>query len=120
MQEATLTMHAYCGMSIPLIERQDRMPVENARDRAARILRVRRNSGHYVSVLRKGESWEIAEPEDCALIPDTAGTLSLDLVWRCDYCGRECVPGATACESCDETYRDWEALQNNLRRVRED
>ena len=60
---------------------------EEARAYAARRLRNLRRSGHRCYTLARGEEWESQEPEDCALVPDTAGLLCLTRsVFRCREC----------------------------------
>ncbi len=79
-----VTFTAHCGMqTLDMLyhpgERAD------ARKRIAAILRDRRNSGHNVTALQCADSavqrWESTEPEVdqeyCAMIPDTAGILSM-------------------------------------------
>ena len=110
--EATLRFSSYCGMGNPIFSRSDRATIGQARTIAARILRARRNSGHAVTVMTKGREWECCEPEDCAMIPDTAGTLVLAEVWRCEGCGREAEAGCTLCERCDDARQEWECCDD--------
>lgn len=50
------------------------------RTSAARAIRATRRQGFDVAVREPGAAWEILEPEDSALVPDTCGLLSLELV----------------------------------------
>jgi hypothetical protein len=70
----SLTHAAYCGMSIPHGEFETR---DEARTAAARIIRRRRRQGFPVTTLDRGERWEIEEPDDCFMVPDQCGVLSL-------------------------------------------
>ncbi len=65
---------AYCGMSIPQGEFEDRA---DARSAAAQLIRLRRREGYPVSMLNRGWRWEIEEPENCMLVPDECGVLML-------------------------------------------
>jgi hypothetical protein len=44
---------------------------------AAKLLRRRRRQDHPCTTLKIGREWEISEPEDCLMVPDTAGILWL-------------------------------------------
>jgi hypothetical protein len=68
-----LTFTSFSGMTWEVTRGQE----DHCRVQAAKILRKRRNTGHFVSKL-KDSLWECTEPEDCCLIPDTAGYLSLN------------------------------------------
>jgi hypothetical protein len=84
--------YAYCGMSgIP----QTFDTLTDARIYiAGRLRRYRRR--YPVVTLEAGSAWEVCEPEDCAMVPDACGTLSLRHVTHdCRECGR-------ACESADD------------------
>lgn len=67
----TLVHHAYCGMSIPL----EAGTLEECRERAARRIRWARREEFPVVTLEKGKEWEIEEPDDCLLVPDSCGVL---------------------------------------------
>jgi hypothetical protein len=69
-----LKFNAHCGMRTIDEEFVSR---EEGREKAAGILRRRRDSGHQVSTIDKGTYWECGEPEDCMMVPDTAGMLTL-------------------------------------------
>jgi hypothetical protein len=69
-----LKFHAYCGMTTFDEGYESRAM---ARASVSALLRRRRKSGHQVTVLERGESWEVGEPEGCMMIPDTAGILYL-------------------------------------------
>ena len=79
--------HAYCGMSgIPDTFEDS----TDARKAVARELRTYRRS-FKIATLERGASWEILEPEDCAMVPDTCGTLSLvHQTFECPECGYAC------------------------------
>ena len=47
------------------------------RKAAANLLRRRRNQDFPVWCLNKGNKWEIGEPEDCMMVPDTSGILKI-------------------------------------------
>jgi hypothetical protein len=69
-----LKFNAHCGMRTIDEEFVSR---EEGREKAATVLRRRRDSGHQVSTIDKGTYWECGEPEDCMMVPDTAGMLTL-------------------------------------------
>jgi hypothetical protein len=71
----TLNFNAYCGMSWEIGQGE----LSSMRKLAAKILRKRKRTGHYIRKLKKN-LWECQEPEDCFMIPDTAGTLKLSQV----------------------------------------
>lgn len=94
---AKLTHMAYCGMpSLPFVD-----DLAAARQEAARRIRRYRAAAFPVSVLERGKVWEIGEPVECAMIPDSCGTLRLKFL--CDECTNVTVdePG-WACEDCQE------------------
>ena len=70
----TLKFHAFCGMTTLDETTGDRT---DARKMAADLIRRRRHGDHPVRLLEKGASWEVQEPEDCMMVPDTAGILRL-------------------------------------------
>jgi hypothetical protein len=70
----TVTMHAYCGMAVPIETTED---LAEARAAAARYLRRQRRADYPVTTLRRGRAWEVQEPEDCILVPDDSGVLVL-------------------------------------------
>lgn len=74
-----LTHVAYCGMVTELGSDVNDAVV---RTNAARAIRATRRQGFDVAVREPGAAWEILEPEDSALVPDTCGLLSLELVCR--------------------------------------
>lgn len=88
MQEATLTLHGFSGMSDPIVTKDERQEIETVRRLVSRILRRRRAAGFQVSTLARGLRWEITEPEDSATVHDDAGILRLYVVHLCDYCCR--------------------------------
>jgi len=72
--EWSVSFHAWSGCSPSPHSFKDRA---DARREVAETLRARRTTGHPVSILERGARWEVLEPEDCALVPDTCGTLEL-------------------------------------------
>jgi hypothetical protein len=75
MSGYTVTLHAYCGMAQPIGDSV--MDHDEARQEAASLLRRRRREEFPVTVIKKGRRWEIAEPDDCAMVPDCCGVLIL-------------------------------------------
>lgn len=72
----TLTHHAYCGMSsVPQTFVEEDWA--EARAAAARHLSRARRSGFPTVTLEKGTRWEILEPEDAMMVPDSCGVLAL-------------------------------------------
>jgi hypothetical protein len=71
----TLTLHASCGMTQPIGDAS--MDEADARQAAARLLRRRRRDDFPLTVIKKGPQWEVAELEDCAMLPDGCGVLIL-------------------------------------------
>ena len=69
-----LSFHAYCGMTYEVDCDGD---LESIRKTASRFLRRRRKNGQPVVKLSEYR-WECQEPENCSMIPDTAGVLVLD------------------------------------------
>ena len=65
-----LSFSAFCGMSYDISG-------DDIRVAAARFIRRRRKNGQTVVKLRDNR-WECQEPENCSMIPDTAGILCLD------------------------------------------
>jgi hypothetical protein len=72
-----LSFSAYCGMSYDISG-------DDARTAAARFIRRRRKNGQTVVKLRANR-WECQEPENCSMIPDTAGILCLDDDFEDDF-----------------------------------
>lgn len=70
----SVTLNAHCGMAVPHLDDADRL---DARKEAARVLRDARRTRHAVSVLKRGRKWEITEPPDAVMVPDTAGVLAI-------------------------------------------
>lgn len=88
---------------------QDWDTAAEAREDVASRLRTARNSGHHVDTLERGRDWEVCEPEDCAMVPDSAGLLSLTQFYpfECAECGcghdtRE--DAGTCCEDSEPEY----------------
>ena len=100
MQEATLRLYGFSGMSDPIVTKDERKEIETVRRLVSRILRRRRSAGFLVSTLDRGHRWEITEPEDSAMVPDDAGILRLSVVNRCDYCGVLTDDDGPCCECC--------------------
>ncbi len=69
-----VTFSAHCGMIT--IDEGD-LSLVDARSMAARVLRRRRKSGHLITGGPDDHSWDVGEPEDCCMVPDTAGILSV-------------------------------------------
>lgn len=67
--------YSYCGMRIP--HGTTCMDKQEARTKAARVIRRRRRDGYDVVTLAKGKEWEILEPEFCVMVPDVCGILEL-------------------------------------------
>jgi hypothetical protein len=65
-----LSFSAYCGMTYDISG-------DDVRVAAARFIKQRRKNGQTVVKLRHNV-WECQEPENCVIIPDTAGILCLD------------------------------------------
>jgi hypothetical protein len=65
-----LSFSAYCGMTYDISG-------DDARKAAARFILRRRKNGQRVVKLRANR-WECQEPDNCSMIPDTAGILCLD------------------------------------------
>jgi hypothetical protein len=64
----------YCGMSgIPETFNCE----QEARDYIASELKNYRKQGYGIDVLVKGKMYEILEPDNCVLVPDNCGFLSL-------------------------------------------
>lgn len=83
-----------------------------ARAEIAQRIRTARNSGHHVDTLERGRDWEVCEPEGCAMVPDSAGLLSLSQFYpfECPECGsgHDTRDDAAACcwSAEPEYYRD--------------
>lgn len=69
----TLRFSAYCGMSWNIKSGS----LDECRIAAAKVLRKRKREGHPIVKLESNK-WECQEPEDCMMVPDTAGILVLD------------------------------------------
>ena len=111
----SLVHHAYCGMPIPLEEKEDK---ETCRQAAARRIRSLRLQGFPVVTLDKGRRWEVQEPEGTFLVPDECGILLLaqepSPYGACPECGDEwdwhsdgrgsVLCGCQACCDCGEVW----------------
>ena len=70
----------HCGM---VLEDETFESWEDAREEAKKIMANRESTGHAIDQIRGDDSegaecsWEIGEPDDSAMVPDTAGILSL-------------------------------------------
>ena len=104
-------MNAHCGMGYYL-ERGTR---EECRSVIVVFLKKQRAEGFRVTVLERGERWELTEPEDSAMVPDTAGILELIPPERyaCSECRGDyededdalrCCEPQYACDACGEWY----------------
>jgi hypothetical protein len=103
-----LTLFAYCGMPVPILDEHDQADKSDCRSKAARMIKEARQAGSFVSCLEPGMEWEIGEPEGCSLVPDSAGILSIRPVqiraFVCWDCG-ELNPEGESCdcqEPCEE------------------
>lgn len=104
-----LRLAAYCGMSVPMYEGDDR---DDARKAAADALRKARRAGIHPTIQKRGEWWEIVEPADCAMVPDNCGQLYLTRVtFECRECGSEHDTQDEARECC--STRDWDHEPND-------
>lgn len=74
-----LRFTAYCGMRTLDETYTDR---HEARQEAAEFIRYRRRQGFEVMCLEPGSRWEVLEPEDCAMVPDECGTITLSVFWE--------------------------------------
>lgn len=90
--EYIVRMSAFCGMTYDLDSFEC---LQDARKRAADRIRWLRSEerDHSVSTLKKGLEWECTEPEDCAMIPDTAGILCI-------------VTVSHNCPDCDDEFNE--------------
>lgn len=101
-----LRFHSYCGLSgIPEdfaeCESYDADARRDARRECAQRLRDARATGVPVAIVERGAEWEVSEPDDCALIPDSAGLLTLTrTTWECRECGCEHGNREAAGECC--------------------
>lgn len=103
----TLRLNAYCGMSV-VIDEGDR---DACRKTAARTIRARRKAGYKVVTIdrfRDGHEhlrqWEFLEPEDCAMVPDNCGVLTLKtILWDCPWCGQTFEPKTSYQRFCDDS-----------------
>lgn len=68
-----LTFTSFSGMTWEITRGEE----SDCRVIAAKVLRKRRNTEHFVRKL-KPNLWECSEPENCFMIPDTAGYLKLE------------------------------------------
>lgn len=82
-----VVLFAYCGMRQTIAECED---YADARREAAAAIREARASGQHVDTLVRHQEWELCEPDDCALVPDNAGTLAIR------------YPSHTCDEDCDD------------------
>lgn len=93
-----LTLHGYCGMPIPIVDEGD---MAECRSAVAQEVRRLRAEGFPVVTLEKGTEWEVQEPADCDMVPDSCGILHIRpiqiRVFACFTCGFDVPEG----ESCD-------------------
>ena len=78
--------YSYCGMPGLPHEFRDR---EDARSKAAAVLRARRRAGYQTITLTKGGEWEVLEPDNCLLVPDDCGQLVLRSIPENDFYAEE-------------------------------
>jgi hypothetical protein len=92
-------MVAYCGMAYDVA---DGLTRTEAIARLGRLAASRKRTGHVVTFEPPFTDAEFGEPEDCALIPDTAGTAHVVEeqvpAWQCDVCGCLVKVGEPCCE----------------------
>ena len=102
----TLTIYAYCGMPVPLVEEGTR---QECRKRAARRIRYHRNRMEYpVTILKRGEEWELeSDPDGCCMVGDGEGILRIQEIEEpepgecvCIDCGEPVDPETMTCEVC--------------------
>lgn len=88
---------SYSGLSgIPEVF-EDR---ERARTECAHRLR-RLRKRYPVVTLTPGETWEVREPEGCAMVPDACGVLHLrHITFECAECGGEHETRDEAADCC--------------------
>lgn len=97
----------YCGMETFCDEFDE---LADAKACAAEKLREYRADGFPIEVLESGSKWEIQEPEDCSLVPDNAGYLSiLRVAGECKECDNPCDTEHRLCESCFESENSFES-----------
>lgn len=102
----TVRFFSHCGMAgLPETFAEESSDIGEAqRDARAYVadrLRAARASGVYVSTVETGAEWEIHEPEDCAMVPDSAGLLTLTRrTWECRECGSAHGSFDSAAECC--------------------
>jgi len=79
-----------------------------AEARAIAADRIRYYRQRYkVTTLEPGSEWEVQEPDDCAMVPDSCGTLAIrHITWDCRECGHACETKEDARECCAETFAD--------------
>jgi len=96
----TVQHFSYCGMS-GIAERFD--DSTDARAEAAdRLRRYRRR--YRVAMLTRGQEWEILEPENCAMVPDSCGILTLRRqFFQCRECGSRYDTRHDALHCCCDT-----------------
>lgn len=82
----SLDFRAYCGMS-SIHETGDK---DDMRQQAAELIRRRRNAGYAVQILERGSEWEVLEPENCAMVPDECGIISLEEIEQDDSDDNDC------------------------------
>jgi len=104
-EQFTLGIMAYCGMFIPIIGRQDMADMADCRQKAARHLRQLRRDGFPIRTMEPGLAWEIEEPEDSVMVPDSCGTMRIKPVeirlLACNDCDSD-VPEGETCRNCEE------------------
>jgi len=72
-----LKFAAHSGLGAYEVEEGD---LAECRVAAAKLLRRRRRQDHPCTTLKIGQEWEVSEPEDCLMVPDTAGILWMEPV----------------------------------------
>lgn len=74
---ATLSLHTYCGMSVPIDETIFRIDVGDLRRQAAQRLRRARRSGQQVNLIQRGRVWEFETPDDATMVSDNEALMRL-------------------------------------------
>lgn len=106
---------AYCGLAVPLESSTDR---KDARSRAARYIRAARDREAVVSIIERGERWEVQTLANIEglCISDEDGVLVITGIaenedetpddWYdgnedvCFECGEPCVQSGELCDDC--------------------
>lgn len=74
-REYRIRFNAHCGMSYNIEPQLD--SIGDARAVVAMQLREYRKANYGISVLKRGVSWELSEPDAAFMIPDDAGFMTI-------------------------------------------